>query len=181
MNLTEARAAAGAFLRSVETTGEPLRLPESDEQVADVRWAWVFAWSTAQWFDTGEGRPPVGAGPIVVVKESGDTWMLDSATPYDDELAAYAADHGIEHTTSLEAADPAAVLAAWLTAHSHRPDPVTVTELASWRCREVGDWWLFEMPGLSDTMFLVRDAVVYEFHPSSRSVDEALAAAGGVG
>lgn len=180
MELIEARAAAAAYLDSLEA-GEPLRLATGDEHVADVRWAWVFAWSTAQWFDTGAGRPPVGGGPIVVVKGTGDTWMLDSITPYDDQLTAYAAEHGFEHSTSMEASDPAAVLAGWLTAQSRRPDPVTVAELASWRCREVGDWWLFEMPGLSDTMFLVRDAVVHEFRPSLRSVDEVLAAAGGAG
>ncbi|MET9311998.1 YrhB domain-containing protein [Kribbella sp. NPDC003505] len=179
MKLTEARTAAAVFLRSIEHTGEPLRLAGDDQHVADVGWAWVFAWSTAQWFETGAGRPPVGGGPIVVVKSTRDTWMLDSATPYDDQLSAYAAEHGLEHTTSVEAADPAATLAAWLTTQLARP--VTVAELATWRCREIGDWWLFEMPGLTDTMFLVRDAVVYEFHPSRRSVDEALAAAGGAG
>ena len=40
---------------------------------------------------------------------------------------------------------------------------------------------LFEMPGFTNTMFLVRDPVVFEFQPSRMSVDEALAAAGAGG
>ena len=175
MKLTEARAAAAAFLEDLEA-GEPLRLATDDEHVADVGWAWVFGWSTKEWFDTGQGRPPVGAGPIVVVKATRDTWMLGSATPYDEQLDGYAAERGL---------DPGAVatakLAAWLTAQSAaRPDPVTPADLASWRRREVRGWWLFEMPGFTDTMFLVGDEV-HEFHPSRTSVDEALAAAGGTG
>jgi hypothetical protein len=178
MELTEARTAATTLLEDM--AGEPLRLAPGDEHVADVGWAWAFAWSTAHWFETGQGRPPVGGGPIVVVKSTGDTWMLGSATSYDDQLSEYAADHGFEHTTALDAADPATVLAAWLT-NQARQNPVTAADLASWRCREMGDWWLFEMPGLTDTMFLVRDDVVYEFHPSRTSVAEALTAAGGTG
>lgn len=175
MKLTDARAAAATFLESIESPGEPLRLATDDEHVADVGWAWVFAWSTKEWFDTGQGRPPVGAGPIVVVKSTRDTWMLGSATPYDEQLKRYAAERGLEHE------DPATKLAAWLTAQSPaRADPVTPADLATWRRREVQDWWLFEMPGFTDTMFLVGDAV-YEFHPSRMSVDEALAAATGTG
>ncbi len=174
MERSEARAVAATFLESVESPGELLRLATDDEHVADVGWAWVFAWSTREWFDTGEGRPPVGAGPIVVVKSTRDSWMLGSATPYDEQLEGYAVEHGLQHV------DPAAELAAWLTAQSASPDPVTAADLATWRRREVRGWWLFEMPGFTDTMFLVGDGV-YEFHPSRTSVDEALAAAGGTG
>ncbi|TDW92709.1 YrhB domain-containing protein [Kribbella sp. VKM Ac-2566] len=180
MELSEARAVAAAFLESMESPGEPLRLATNDEQVADVGWAWVFAWSTAQWFDTGQGRPPVGGGPIVVVKATRDSWMLGSATPYDEQLTAYAAERGLEHVDP--GAEPATKLAAWLTVQSPaRPDPVTAADLATWRRREVQGWWLFEMPGFTDTMFLVGDGTVHEFHPSRTSVDEALAAAGGTG
>lgn len=176
MKLTDARAAAATFLESMET-GEPLRLATNDENVADVGWAWVFPWSTARWFDIGRGRPPVGAGPIVVVKSTRDTWMLGSATPYEEQLKVYAAERGLEHTDP--GAEAATDLAAWLTAQG--PGTVTPADLATWRRRDVGDWWLFEMPGITDTMFLVGEAVVYEFHPSRMSVDEALAAAGGTG
>jgi hypothetical protein len=76
----------------------------------------------------------------------------------------------------------ATVLAAWLTARSpSRPMPLTAADLAGWRHREVRGWTLFEMPGFTNTMFLVRDRVVYEFQPSRMSVDQALAAAGGSG
>jgi hypothetical protein len=179
MKLTDARAAAATFLESVESPGEPLRLATDDEHVADVGWAWVFAWSTAQWFDTGQGYPPVGTGPIVVVKSTRDTWMLDGATPYEEQLKAYADERGLAH--SDPGTEAATRLAAWLTEQSPTdPDPVAPADLATWRRRELQGWWLFEMPGFTDTMFLVGDGV-YEFHPSRTSVDEALAAAGGTG
>jgi hypothetical protein len=79
----------------------------------------------------------------------------------------------------MDPTEAATVLAEWLTARSpSRPAPLTAVDLADWRRREVDGWTLFEMPGLTNTMFLVRDRVVYEFQPSRMSVDEALAAAG---
>jgi hypothetical protein len=180
MRLTDARAAAATFLESIEPPDEPLRLATDDEHVADVGWAWVFAWSTKEWFDTGEGHPPLGGGPIVVVKSTRDTWMLDSATPYEEQLKASAAERGFAHVEPWTEA--ATKLADWLTVQSPTDqDPVTPDDLAAWRRREVQGWWLFEMPGLSDTMFVVGEAVVHEFHPSRTSVDEALAAARGTG
>lgn len=172
MELTEARARAATYLEGVEPPGEPLRLATGDEHVADIGWAWVFAWSTVSWFETGHGRPPAGGGPIVVVKAAGDTWMLGSATSYDEQLAGYATEHGLDHARPEET-----VLAEWLTAQS----PSRPMDLADWRRREVRGWTLFEMPGFTNTMFLVRDLVVYEFQPSRMSVDEALAAAGASG
>ncbi|WP_410791749.1 hypothetical protein [Kribbella sp. C-35] len=114
------------------------------------------------------------------MKSTGDTWMLGSATPYEEQLKGYAAERGLEHADP--GAEAATELAGWLTAQAPaRPEPVTSADLATWRRREVRGWWLFEMPGFTDTMFWVGEAVVYEFHPSRTSVDEALAAAGGTG
>jgi hypothetical protein len=77
---------------------------------------------------------------------------------------------------------PATVLAEWLTARSpSRPAPLTAADLDDWRRRELNGWTLFEMPGFTNTMFLVRGPAVYEFQPSLQSVDEALAAAGAIG
>lgn len=180
MELIDARAGAAAFLETVDTDGESWRLAPGDEHVADIGWAWVVAWSTAGWFETGQGGPPAGGGPIVVVKATGDTWMLTSQTPYDEQLTRYADRHGAEHTIPVEPDDAgrqaAVVLAEWLTAQS--PAPWTPADLARWRSRAVRDWTLFEMPGFSNTMFLVRGPVVFEFQPGRMSVDEALAAAG---
>ena len=67
MELTEARTAATTLLEDM--AGEPLRLAPGDEHVADVGWAWAFAWSTAHWFDQRRTREVLGWTPRVTLGE----------------------------------------------------------------------------------------------------------------
>ena len=48
--------------------------------------------STARWFATQDpaDAPPPGNGPMVVVKESGETFHLGSTPSFDMQLAEYA-------------------------------------------------------------------------------------------
>ena len=96
MELAEARAAAEAELATMSSAEHPLRLVD-DADVADVGWGWVYAWNTARWFRT---RDPAdlagpGAGPVVVVKDSGATFHLDSSPAFDVQLTRYAEVHGL--------------------------------------------------------------------------------------
>ncbi len=96
MELAEARAAAEAELESFSSPEFPLRLVD-DADVADIGWGWVWAWNTARWFET---RDPAdlagpGAGPVVVVKDSGAAFHLGSAPSFDRQLAEYAQEHGL--------------------------------------------------------------------------------------
>jgi immunity protein 35 of polymorphic toxin system len=76
----------------------------ASDTVMDVGWAWICPWSTRRWFATGDPRDaqPPGLGPIVVVKHSGETWLLGTAVPYDDQLVTYAEAHRFQHTNRLE-------------------------------------------------------------------------------
>jgi hypothetical protein len=102
VELAEARAAAEAELASFSSAEFPLRLVD-DADVADVGFAWVWAWQTARWFET---RDPAdlagpGAGPVVVVKSSGEAFHLDSTPAFDVQLGEYAAAHGLPAPTPL--------------------------------------------------------------------------------
>lgn len=102
MELAEARAAAEAELATMSSPEHPLRLVE-DADVADVGWGWVYAWNTARWFET---RDPAdlagpGAGPVVVVKGSGEAFHLSSSPAFDLQLADYAAGRGLPAPTPL--------------------------------------------------------------------------------
>jgi hypothetical protein len=96
MDLAEARGAAEAELQTFSSPDNPLRLV-ADADVSDVGWGWVWAWSTARWFETRDpaDAPPPGAGPVVVVKESGETFHLSSTPAFDLQLEEYAAQHGL--------------------------------------------------------------------------------------
>ena len=123
MELAEARAAAQAELDSFSSPDNPLRLVD-DADVADVGWGWVWAWSTARWFETRDpaDAPPPGDGPVVVVKETGETFHLGSTPAFDQQLAEYA-----------EGQRPAAAAPARLVArsgHATRP-PGAVSRAAS--------------------------------------------------
>jgi hypothetical protein len=102
MELTEARRAAQAELDSFGSTENPLRLVD-DADVADIGWGWVYAFNTVRWFETRDPADvaPPGAGPVVVVKESGESFHLDSTPSYDRQLAAYAAAHGLPEPAPL--------------------------------------------------------------------------------
>lgn len=96
MELTEARGAAEAELARISSAAAPLRLVD-DADVADIGWGWVWAWNTARWFET---RDPAdlagpGAGPVVVVKDSGEAFHLASSPSFDEQLAEHAARHGL--------------------------------------------------------------------------------------
>jgi hypothetical protein len=96
MDLAEARTAAEAELATFSSPDHPLRLVD-DGDVADIGWGWVYAWNTARWFRT---RNPAdlagpGAGPVVVVKGSGETFHLGSAPSFDEQLADHARTRGL--------------------------------------------------------------------------------------
>lgn len=102
MELAEARAAAQAELDTFSSPDHPLRLVD-DTDVADVGWGWVWAWNTARWFST---RDPAdlagpGAGPVVVVKDSGEAFHLSSSPSFDEQLAGFAAERGLGAPTPL--------------------------------------------------------------------------------
>jgi hypothetical protein len=102
MELAEARAAAQAELDRMSSPTTPLRLVD-DADAADIGWGWVWAWNTARWFST---RDPAdlagpGAGPVVVVKDSGETFHLDSSPSFDEQLADYAREHGLGQPAPL--------------------------------------------------------------------------------
>lgn len=104
MDQAEAREAAQAELdRLAETAyGEPLQLID-DAYVADVGWAWVYAWNTARYYRTRDAADAAGpgAGPVVVVKESGETFPLRSSPSFDRQLADYAGAHGLPEPAPL--------------------------------------------------------------------------------
>lgn len=96
MELAEARIAAEAELATFSSPEHPLRLVD-DADVADIGWGWVYAFNTARWFTT---RDPAdlagpGAGPVVVVKDSGEAFHLDSTPSFDQQLADIAAERGL--------------------------------------------------------------------------------------
>lgn len=102
MELAEARGNAQAELDGMSSAANPLQLVE-DADVADVGWGWVWAWNTARWFAT---RDPAdlagpGAGPIVVLKGSGETLHLASTPSYDRQLAAIARERGLGEPVPL--------------------------------------------------------------------------------
>ena len=96
MELAEARGAAQAELDRISSPTVPLRLVD-DSDVADVGWGWVYAWNTARWFETRDPADSAGpgAGPVVVVKDSGEAFHLGSTPSYDEQLADYAAARGL--------------------------------------------------------------------------------------
>ncbi|MFR9753780.1 hypothetical protein ACL02S_22465 [Nocardia sp. 004] len=66
------------------------------ERVTDIGWAFIFPWSTVSWYTGGAVPmlPPGSRGPIVVVKDTGHAWLLDSLGNYDAQLTAYAREYG---------------------------------------------------------------------------------------
>jgi hypothetical protein len=100
------QTAIHAAQRALAELGAPPDVLQTapDDALVDVGWAWVCPWSTRRWFATGDpadAQPP-GLGPVVVVKQSGETWLLGTAIPYDDQLDRYAAAHGLRSTARLE-------------------------------------------------------------------------------
>lgn len=85
--------------RRYATPADPLQLGPP-ERVADLGWAFIFPWSTTSWYTDGAAPalPPGSRGPIVVVKDSGHTWLLNSLNSYRSQLTAYARDRGYPDT-----------------------------------------------------------------------------------
>ncbi|GAA5065753.1 hypothetical protein [Nocardia callitridis] len=82
------------------TPADPLQLGPPDH-VVDIGWAYLFPWSTVSWYREG-ARPllaPGARGPIVVVKDSGHTWQLESLSSYHAQLVAYALDYDYPELT----------------------------------------------------------------------------------
>ncbi|MGK8520777.1 hypothetical protein ACRS6B_04095 [Nocardia asteroides] len=77
------------------TPADPLQLGPP-QRVADIGWAFIFPWSTTSWYTEGAvpRLTPGSRGPIVVVKDTGHTWLLNSLRNYDAQLTAYAREHG---------------------------------------------------------------------------------------
>ena len=74
----------------------------------DVGWAWVFSWNTARYDETGhvqDGMGP-GSGPLVIVKDTKDIWMVGSAFSTDDWLRNYAEQHGYQHSIRYDPPAP---------------------------------------------------------------------------
>ena len=102
MELAEARRAAQAELDRISSPIAPLRLVD-DADVADVGWGWVWAWNTARWFETRDPADAAGpgAGPVVVVKRTGEAFHLASSPSLDEQLAGYATVHGLPEPDRL--------------------------------------------------------------------------------
>ena len=96
MDLNFAQRLAATALASIASPSTPLRLVETNE-VADVGWAFVFAWNTRRWFETRDPNDAMGpsSGPIVVVKAPASAFVLASAPSFDAQLAHYAQAHGL--------------------------------------------------------------------------------------
>jgi hypothetical protein len=95
MDIAQARVLAEHLLARFSTAEEPMALYE-DESVDDRGWCFIFPWNTARYvktLDISDSLGP-GFGPIVVVKHSGDTWMMNGL-PEEGQLSSYAAEHGI--------------------------------------------------------------------------------------
>ena len=95
MEPAEARRVARTVLDGIASADVPLRLVD-DADVADLGWARVYAWNTERWFATRDRSDAAGPGPgPVVVPADGEAFLLASTPSYDEQLAAYARDHGL--------------------------------------------------------------------------------------
>src|SRR5437868_2739577 len=96
MDISQAREIADRLLAKFGEPANPVAL-FGNEAVKDAGWCFVFPWDTARYVETRDRRYLLGpgCGPIAVVKESGDAWMMHGATSSDVQLAAYAVEHGI--------------------------------------------------------------------------------------
>ncbi len=96
VDVTTARGHAERQLERYSTPEQPMVLL-GPETVRDHGWCYVFLWNTARYAETrdrADSKRP-GSGPIVVVKESGDTWTMGTWLPVDMQLERYAEQHGI--------------------------------------------------------------------------------------
>ncbi|MEU5877722.1 YrhB domain-containing protein [Spirillospora sp. NPDC047279] len=96
MDINQARALAEKYLRENGPQSPSVALFD-DEFVHDHGWCYEFPWNTVRFIETRDLADIIGPGlgPIVVVKESGDTWLMGGFPDPDQQLANYAAEHGI--------------------------------------------------------------------------------------
>ncbi|KAB2343939.1 YrhB domain-containing protein [Actinomadura rudentiformis] len=96
MDIKHARTLAERYLTENSPPSRPTALFE-DDLVEDHGWCFVFPWNTARYVETRNMADIIGPGfgPIVVVKKSGETWMMSGFPPPEQQLSAYAASHGI--------------------------------------------------------------------------------------
>ncbi|WP_157391864.1 YrhB domain-containing protein [Nocardia terrae] len=95
MDEPQARALAANYLEGFSSAERPLSLYPSSK---DYSRCFTFGWNTQRYLETRNMSDSMGpgTGPIVVVKGSGDVWMLSSTPSFDTQLATYAAEHDIE-------------------------------------------------------------------------------------
>ncbi|GAB0102576.1 hypothetical protein JMUB6875_15440 [Nocardia sp. JMUB6875] len=95
MDEPQARALAADYLDRFSSEERPLSLYPTSK---DYGWCLTFGWNTQRYLETRNMSDSMGpgTGPIVVVKSTGDVWMLSSAPSFDTQLAKYAAEHDIE-------------------------------------------------------------------------------------
>ncbi|WP_405498350.1 YrhB domain-containing protein [Nocardia sp. NBC_00511] len=93
-------AARSLAARHLEGISSPERLLMLFPSSKDLGWCFTFGWNTQRYLETRNMSDSMGpgTGPIVVVKSTGDIWMLSSATSFDEQLAAYAQSRGIDTT-----------------------------------------------------------------------------------
>ena len=110
MDRNEACRRAQAHLDGASGVDAASRVYEAGpaEQAVDVGWAWVISWNTARYHRSGHIQDSLGpgSGPLVVVKDTRDVWMMGSAAPPNDWLRSYADEHGYDHTIPYNPAPP---------------------------------------------------------------------------
>jgi hypothetical protein len=96
MDIEQARSLAEQYMAKLFGSDHRMMVYEN-EFVTDRGWCFLFPWNTARYAETHDISDALGPGfgPIVVVKQSGDVWMMNSL-PEEDQLAEYAAEHGID-------------------------------------------------------------------------------------
>ncbi|APA97233.1 YrhB domain-containing protein [Nocardia seriolae] len=94
MDEPQARALAAQYLEHFSSEDRPLSLYPTSK---DYGWCLTFGWNTQRYLETRNLTDSMGpgTGPIVVVKSTGDVWMLSSAPSFAQQLEQYAQDHGI--------------------------------------------------------------------------------------
>lgn len=95
MDAILAREIADSYLSNYSNSDRPLSLyPDPD----DENWCFVFEWNTTRYYETHDISDSIGpgSGPIVVVKSTGNVWMMSSAPGFDIQLTEYAIANNIQ-------------------------------------------------------------------------------------
>jgi hypothetical protein len=94
VTIEEARRLAQSYVDSYFGSQPVVVFPV--EAAEDYGWCYMFYYNTKRYMETDDPQYALdpGPGPVVVVKGSGDVWMLGS-TSWEEDLAAYAQHHGL--------------------------------------------------------------------------------------